>query len=860
MNRVGHTWSGRRGLVGALLGVALAVTVAAGPSTRPVEGPATRAATRAATRPATRLARLSTRAATRPTTRKAAIDLSAIATQSGSVSIALAQMAAEAAGDRIIPQVQADLPPLADEIGGQVDETNSLLASNPSLQVLDAQADNWQALSRELEDWAKRLTHRRDVLRQQTYMAPVDPRGQFTHTYGEGDAQYDVRYAEAPPGGLQVMEEPWVQSQEVAYFYANHAPTEDLKEQMRLDVETTDGVIRSIGETREKLTAQGIVAFGLKTQVDVQQAKVDKELQAVREARDQAWDRLFQRDGIPIWAVRGIGHGSSVAAQGQGSFHRQVADVRLYVYGHRRNLSLHVALIAVLAAVLIIVRRWIRHWAEADPSLNRAMLAFTAPIATAVVLSFVASVWIYPRAPRLFWAGLGASALVPTVYLLRRVVERRLFMVLDAMVVFYAVDQVRTVAASVPLLSRGLFLAEMLGGALVLWALMRAGDDRRPAGAFGWIVYGGVRVWLAAFVLCLLADAVGNVSLAELVGGAALNGGYLAVILYACTRILGGLTVILLRSRPLSLLNGVRRHQPLLLGRLTGLVDWVAAAFWLTGVLAMLSARPAVFAAVGWFWGLPVGYGSIHFTPSHVLVFALTVYVSFKVSRFVQFVLDEDVYGHMHLAGGSSYAINRIVHYVVVVVGIYVALAAANVPLAQFSLVVGALTVGLGFGLQNVVNNFVSGLILLFERPIKVGDLVQLSDTTGTVEYIGIRASIIRTPESSEVIVPNGNLLSNQLTNWTRTSHQRGLSIPMTLSADAEPARVMSLLVAVAAAHPLVVTTPPPQALLVKFGGDGFAYELRAWTHAAEQWGQIRSDLSVSLHAMLVREEIGIKA
>ena len=393
----------------------------------------------------------------------------------------------------------------------------------------------------------------------------------------------------------------------------------------------------------------------------------------------------------------------------------------------------------------------------------------------------------------------------------------------------------------------------------MLALLVRARRDRTPTDVFGWVVRIGVRIWLAAFALCLLADAVGYVSLAELVGGAALGGAYVAVILYACTRVVTGLLVILLRSRPLTLLQSVRRHQPLLLRRLSSGVEWVAAGLWLLAVLGLLSAKPQVFAAAEWFWHKQFDLFAITVTPSHVLVFGLTVWAAFGLSRFVQFVLNEDVYGQIHLASGSSYAFNRIVHYVIMVAGVYVALAAADVPLTQFSLVLGALTVGLGFGLQNVVNNFVSGLILLFERPIKVGDLVQLSDTTGTVEYIGIRASIIRSVDSSEVIVPNGNLLSNQLTNWTRTNRQRGLSIPLSLSADAEPTTVMRLLTDTAAAHPLIVTQPRPAAFLISFGADAFKYELRAWTNAAEQWSQVHSDLAVALHAALVQANIGIK-
>ena len=842
MNWVRQTWVRRW----APLAVLLAAVAGAGPVTRP----SSQQATQPASRPARRMA---TRPATRPTTQTAEIDLSSIATQAGSVSITLRQMQADADADRVSPRVQAELPPLTDEIDSRLADTGVLLGSNPSLQVLDGEEQDWQAIDRELDGWAKELGRRRAMLRGLSVVAERDDaKGTF------GPPERKARYKDEP-GRLQVLEEPWLQTEATAAFYADNARTPALRAQMDGDVKTIDGVIGSIDRVREDLSAKGIATFGLETQVDVQQARVADVLESVREARAQAWDRLFQRDGDPVWALHRDRSGS-VATQSAGSFRRQLDGVRVYLVRHRQNVGLHVALIAALAAVLMIVRRWIRQWAEADPSLNQAMLAFTAPIATAIVLSFVASLWIYPQAPRLFWAALGAAALLPTVYLLRRVVERRLFLILDAMVVFYAVDQVRMVAASVPLLARLLFLGEMAGGTLVLWLLMRARRDRVPVDVFGWIVHIGVRVWLGTFAACLLVDAVGNVSLAELVGGAALGGGYLAVILYACTRIVGGLLVILLRSRPLSLLNGVRRHQPLLLSRLTGLLDWVATAFWAMGVLAMLSARPAVFAAVAWFWHRPLSLGAIEFTPSHVLVFVVTVWASFLVSRFVQFVLNEDVYGHVHLAGGLSYAINRLVHYGVVVTGVYLAIGAAGVPLTQLSLLVGALTVGLGFGLQNVVNNFVSGLILLFERPIKVGDLIQMSDsTTGIVEYIGIRASIIRSVDSSEVIVPNGNLISNQLTNWTLTNRQRGLLIAVSLSADADPTTVMRLLTDVAAAHELVVAQPRPTALLTKFAADAFSYELRAWTDSADQWAQVRSDLSVSLHAALVAAGIGIK-
>ncbi len=823
MNRVRHTW----------LGLVLASLIAAGPSS----GPATKAAPAAKPAIATAVPE---------------IDPSSIATQAEQVAIRLRQMQAEAVADRTPAHVKAELPALSSEIDARLDETSNLLTSHPSLQVLDGLADDWQTIDRELTGWQRGLARREQQLTDATREVDAPPDGPVPDNAGQ----------------LQRLDGKWRQTRDVLDYKAEHPVNDAMRDRMYEDLGVIDGTRQSIEAARADLRAQLSATYGVSYDVDQQQARVAEEVESVRQARDDAWDRLFQRDGVPVW---GLGRPAATAAPaepgspgeaarpGPGTFERQKAAVFAYLIRHQPNVGLHLAVIAVLATGLLVGRRWVRRWTDADPSLKGAALAFTAPIATALVLSFLASIWIYPQAPRLFWAVLGAAALVPTVFLLRRVVEHRLFVILDALVASYAVDQVRLVVASMPLVARGLFLAEMLGGVVVLALLVRARWNQLPVDVMGWVVRIGIRAWLAVFAACLVADAVGYVSLAELAGGAALGGAYLAVILYACTRIVTGIFMLMLRSRPLTLLNGVRRHQPLLLRRATAGIDWVAAGFWSLGVLAMLSARPAVFEGAHWLWHLSFDLFAIHCTPSHVLVFGLTVWASFLVSRFVQFVLDEDVYGHVHLASGSSYAINRIVHYVVVVVGIYVALAAINVPLAQFSLVVGALTVGLGFGLQNVVNNFVSGLILLFERPIKVGDLVQLSDTTGTVEYIGIRASIIRSVDSSEVIVPNGNLLSNQLTNWTRTNHQRGLSIALSLAADAEPTHVMQLLTDTAAAHPLVVTQPRPQAFLTSFGADAFKYELRAWTNAADQWNQVHSDLAVSLHAALVQQGIGIK-
>jgi len=137
--------------------------------------------------------------------------------------------------------------------------------------------------------------------------------------------------------------------------------------------------------------------------------------------------------------------------------------------------------------------------------------------------------------------------------------------------------------------------------------------------------------------------------------------------------------------------------------------------------------------------------------------------------------------------------------------------------------------------------------------------VIQMGDTTGVVGHIGIRASVIRTLNSSEIIVPNGNLISNNVTNWTLSNRQRGIEISIAAGAGVDPVKVIALLGKVAAATTGIITNPPPEVFLTTFSADAYTYQLHAWTDQAERWIQIRSDLSVAIHAAMVRENIPIK-
>jgi potassium-dependent mechanosensitive channel len=209
------------------------------------------------------------------------------------------------------------------------------------------------------------------------------------------------------------------------------------------------------------------------------------------------------------------------------------------------------------------------------------------------------------------------------------------------------------------------------------------------------------------------------------------------------------------------------------------------------------------------------------------------------------------VFPRLNLRPGLPYALLSLVKYAIVSLGFILALLALGINLNRVTVLGGALGVGVGFGLQNIVNNFVSGLILLFERPVRVGDAVQIGDVQGEVRRIGIRATTVRAWEGAEVIVPNSQLIADRVTNWTPADYRRRLDIPVNVAYGTAPDKVLQVLVEVAKGHPDVIALPAPVALFLGFGDSALQFQIRAWTNRLDRHLMVRSELGVAVYAAL---------
>jgi small-conductance mechanosensitive channel len=251
--------------------------------------------------------------------------------------------------------------------------------------------------------------------------------------------------------------------------------------------------------------------------------------------------------------------------------------------------------------------------------------------------------------------------------------------------------------------------------------------------------------------------------------------------------------------------------------------------------------------------------GSISFTLGDVLLFVLILSVSFMMTSLISFLFDssEVSISLIKLPKGVPAAISMVIRYFIIAFGIVLALSSLGIDLSKFNLMAGALGLGIGFGLQTVVSNFISGLILVFERPILVGDTVEVNNLLGKVNRIGVRSSSISTFDGAEVIVPNNNLISNDLINWTLLDNIKRVEILVGTTYGSDPNQVLEILLDTVSKNKDALKDPAPHALFSDFGESSLNFKLRYWVNY-EVGLQSKSDISIGIYNQFAKHGIEI--
>ncbi|HEY2547775.1 MAG TPA: mechanosensitive ion channel domain-containing protein [Candidatus Acidoferrum sp.] len=684
-------------------------------------------------------------------------------------------------------------------------ESRDLLADNPTPMELEDEHRYWRSRSQEYRTRRKLLAALATKLQEQIQLL---------------DAQ------------LPAWEGTWDRTHELSGIDAVLAQVRKALEAIRA--------------TRSQVDEQLKLVLTVQNHVSQQDQQVSDVLVSVRQLREQELSHLLEPDSVPLWEARKRPPLNQTAATVfRRSLHRSFSAAEGFLLTNRVRAF---GLVALYLLVLFGVWKLRRH-ADDGTRLDvpaRALLAMQKPFSLALLLALLLTVQYAESFPIAVTFVFHLLCVIPVLRLLLPMIERELRGPLYIATISYAVMGTYLLVQLPPPIKRELHVLIVFASLVSFsWILRLLRKRQSPRGRTALILRISARVCLLLLGASFVANIVGYVSLSQLLSLPSLIGPFIAAALCCAARVLAPLLGIVLR------MPWLRNVPEVPVDAMEHWVDRLLSLgvllLWATAMLHLLTVYDYVTNVSSMFLRHPIGFEKVNFTLAGVFMVVVIVLVGYILSNALTFFLQNFVLVRWRLKRGLPYAISKVTYYFCLVLVGLAALSAAGVELNKFTVLTGAIGVGLGFGMQNIVNNFVSGLILIFERPIHVGDIVDVGGLEGTVRRIGARSSTVLTFQGAEVIVPNSNLLSNQLINWTLSSQWRRLDIPVGVAYGTDPEQVIKLLVGVAESHPGVLLQRPPAAFFRGFGESALNFELRFWSAQQDTWLHLLSDVTVAV-------------
>jgi potassium efflux system protein len=462
------------------------------------------------------------------------------------------------------------------------------------------------------------------------------------------------------------------------------------------------------------------------------------------------------------------------------------------------------------------------------------------PFAAGIFFGFFALILFYKTPPSTWRLAFNLILIIALARLLggfvAKVWRKRVVYALAAFLI--ATWVLRALSLPLPLFRLYVFLTALAGMFLCLW---RAGESSRHQGPLLYIWT--LRLGGLIFLSVIIAEIGGYSSLAAHVLQSSLATTFVVLGAWMLMLMARGTLAWIIQTPPLRNIPYLQSKANVIVSRSALLTNVLIGALFTTFILVIWRFYDRPAEAIQGVFGFGFMVGSRKVTLGLVLTAAAVLYGSFLTSWAVQTMLMKGVFASRELQVGVRLSIARLIHYGFVFVGFLLALVALGVHLRDITIIAGALGVGIGFGLQGIVNNFVSGLILLFERPVKVGDYVQLGEQWAEIKKIGLRATVVETFDRSEIVVPNSDLVSNQVTNWTLSHRIMRIIIKVGVEYGSDVPLVMETLMECATASSKVMKMPEPQVFFLNFGESSLDFELRVWISNIDYRRVVNSEL-----------------
>jgi len=619
----------------------------------------------------------------------------------------------------------------------------------------------------------------------------------------------------------------------------------------------TASILQGLHEGRTELQHRLQEVLGLQSQALDVRDTIRLTIQKVELAQQAQVRNVYERQYQPIWAP------SAETTRGEEPTGYDVrfswASTQRWVSTAWGPLVMQLLLAVAFGWLLsrmrtLVAARIEKHKATGSIAWeNRAMEALRHPWAAALLAGLI-SIRFFEAEGGIEIAILVWSAALPLWFVVvRGMVPRQLHKALMGLVLLGALDIVGTIVSNHARAERILLLAELsltFVGSILLVRLLRVAEVPKGVRDSAW--FSVTTLW-ARFVVVVSLLGVGATIWGYFYFGLeaaaiAVMGTIAATAWMAFARVIEAVVSTAVYEGRLDALRMIRTNRDVTTRMLRRIVRLAAVLLFIWALTDMTSAwRPVGQALSGALsTDLGLGFTTLNLSVGDLFAFFVVLWLSWILARFLSFVLRDEILARLPMKEGVPYALTTFTRYAIIVIGFVAAVSVLGVPLDKIAIVVGALGVGIGFGLQKLVSNVVSGFILLTERPVRLRDKIQIDDLLGNVTHIGIRASSIRTFDGADVIIPNDDLLSGRLINWTLSDSQQRETITVGAAYGTDPREVLRILRRIASEHEKVHKSPAPLAAFTGFGESSLNFQLRVFMDSTDVF-EVPSELAVAI-------------
>ncbi len=489
-------------------------------------------------------------------------------------------------------------------------------------------------------------------------------------------------------------------------------------------------------------------------------------------------------------------------------------------------------------------------------SMQKSEYFFIArPFSTTIILIVLLSVIVWPDAPMSVTEMVIYIILVPLMRIIQTVVHKKVEPYFYGYFTLYFLSLMEKNAIGFDLDDRIANIAISLGLiVLIIKFIHNRVADFIKMSMIKSIIYKTLPLLIVLLVISILANLYGAMLLSEKIAHGIFTAFHASIIFYALTIILSGYVIIMLRRRISSASNILDKYAARIERTTTFVIKLVMIAWWFKVLIKILGLqntfKDLVNTALEQTWII----GSTTISLESVVSFIMILVGTWLIARLAHIILDVEVFSRFTFPRGMPTAISTVLNYIIVISGILIAFSSLGVSTEQFTLVFGALGVGIGFGLRNIIANFVSGVIMVFERPIQIGDTIEVDSTMGKVLSIGSRASAVQTFDGSEVIVPNERFISSKIINWTLSDERRRKVLQIKVAFDSDIEEVLEIMRSVALENSDVLKDPEPLPTFQGFGDYYLEFKLYYWL--TENLIVAQSDVAIAVYKQLKEANI----